>query len=403
MTVSSFSNPYGSLIDYYRDQIILPTYCRFTSGDDLEKHQKERGKFFTERLSLPAPRFFQGARLIEFGPDSGENALAFATWGASCFLVEPNKNAHPVLLDYFDRFNLSHQIAGLSESNVTAFHAPGDQKSQYDVVDAEGFIYTVRPEKQWMDLFSFLLKPGGVVILSYMEKYGSFFELFLRVIHNHVRRLTGIEANRSARDLYLAKWNSIPHTRSFESWVMDVIENPFVRLHFLFEPYDLCRKMSSSGFTLYSSWPFYRNALELGWHKKRVSALEQLDSTKAFLHRSRVSHFFGVPLFSVRPSLETCLEKTLHLVDGLIDNVNEEAVKELKSYLADLSRWVEDEVLYARPSDRKKALLSIVSVKSILDLLVAGDVHALKIFCNTDAGFTGMWGMPVHYSVFEKQ
>jgi hypothetical protein len=396
------SPTYGSLFEYYRDQSILPTYGQFKWVSDLDRYRRERTRFFTQRLYLP-PSTFRGGRLIEFGPDSGENALVFAGWGASCFLVEPNKRAHPFLLNHFRDFNLSDKLEGVSDSDVTGFLVSAEQEGKFDVLDAEGFIYTVRPERPWMELFARLLKPGGISILSYMEMSGSFFELLLRAIQAHACRVTGWDANRTARHLFTAKWNSIPHTRSFESWVMDVLENPFVRLPFLFDPLDLCEMMASSGFSLYSSWPLYRNPLEVGWHKKEVSINAQMASMKTFLEMNSMSLFFGGPFFSIRPAPVSCIKKAVERVDALIDTIDYTCVMELKRCLEEMQRWLGGGDFYTHPLDLQKAMVSLESVRHILDLLVAGDISSLERFCNSDLGFIGMWGMPVHFSVFEKQ
>lgn len=392
---------YDRLVDYYQEQALLPTYGKFKSADDFEKYRSQRACFLTQRLFLPS-RFFREARLIEFGPDSGENALSFAAWGASCFLVEPNQKAHPFLLDNFKKFDLLGQLEGLSSSDVTAFCPSIEQKETFDVVDAEGFIYTVRPEKPWMDLFASLLKPGGVVILSYMEANGSFFELFLRAIQTHVRRLTGRDSVSSARSLFLAKWNSIPHTRSFESWVMDVLENPFIRLPYLVEPPALCESMGESGFNLYSSWPPYRNPLELGWHKTPVSTKQLRMDSQKFIEHNAVSHFFGAPFFSLRETPLRCIKAILHCVDGLIDRVEPSAVSELHNHLEELKQWLEGGSIYMHPIDLKKATRALSSVEGLLEHLLSGNIPALEGHCNSDRGFIDMWGMPVHYSVFEK-
>ena len=71
----------------------------------------------TEKLFLPR-RLFSNARLIEFGPDAGENSLVFALWGASCTLVEPNLKARPIIRGYFQQFGLSHGLVSLEAKEL---------------------------------------------------------------------------------------------------------------------------------------------------------------------------------------------------------------------------------------------------------------------------------------------
>src|SRR5437867_368083 len=107
----------GTMHGYYASQDVLPTYGRLASGADLEAHERHRRRLFTDKLCLP-PRIFTGARLLELGPDAGENSLAFALWGADCTLVEPNHKAHPVIREYFRRFELRHRLSALESAAV---------------------------------------------------------------------------------------------------------------------------------------------------------------------------------------------------------------------------------------------------------------------------------------------
>jgi len=64
----------SKLYQYYEAQAFLPTFANFTSQADLDAYEVGRRTLFAERLAIPL-RLFRGARLLEFGPDSGENAL----------------------------------------------------------------------------------------------------------------------------------------------------------------------------------------------------------------------------------------------------------------------------------------------------------------------------------------
>src|SRR5437016_2139675 len=112
-----------------------------------------------------------------------------------------------------------------------------------------------------MARFAKLLNPGGLALVSYYEPFGCFIELFMKVIYTRLRQLTGWAGFEAAEKVFQTKWDSIPHTRTMESWVMDVLENPFVRLKYFLEAVALCRDMAAEGFSLYSSFPGYRDPL----------------------------------------------------------------------------------------------------------------------------------------------
>src|SRR5204862_5648370 len=110
--------------------------------------------------------------------------------------------------DYFEKFGLSHELAGLECRDVKEYAKRPGSPAKFDFIDAEGFIYTVKPDSLWIDLFSRIAKEDGFVVLFYCDPFGNFFELFTKVIHSRVRELTGMNPLAAATKLFLTKWNS---------------------------------------------------------------------------------------------------------------------------------------------------------------------------------------------------
>ena len=393
---------YDTLHAYYRDQAVLPTHGRFQTEADLTAHALRRRQIFSGKLQLP-PRLFKGAHLLEFGPDSGENSLVFARWGAECTLFEPNLKAHPVIVDYFERYRLTSHLVKLEAADVAALARREGVQPEYDFVVAEGFIYTVRPERMWIDLFARLLREQGLAVINYCETFGSWMELLTKVAHARVRSLTGWPALETAQKLFTAKWNTIPHMRAFESWVMDVLENPFVRLRYLLEPGALCRQMEAAGLRLYSSWPPYRNGLDVYWHKRTPDVEEEARSREAFLARSRVSHIFGKALFLRSPAPEAQLLELVRLTDGLIDEFSTAAAEQVLEGLRALEQLVRTEVVYAEAGEHASAVSAVRSFAELMSVLKRGELEAIIRFCSHDAAFLRTWGMPYHFAVFARE
>lgn len=390
---------------YYEQQSILPTFARFTTIEQLERYDRQRTHIFCDKLHLPV-QVFKGATTVEFGPDSGENSLVFARWGASLTLVEPNPNARPKILAYFDKFNLKDRLKSLVEVDVAQF----ESQEKYDLVIAEGFIYTVRPESTWIELFNRLLNDSGFCVINYYESTASFLELILKVIHARTKALTGLDSQEIAWKLFQAKWNSIPHTRAFESWVMDVLNNPFVRYEYFLNASDLCCKLSSAGFSLYSSWPNYSDTLSIYWHKKQLSPEEQLANNLDFIARSSLSFAFGKKLFLFAQSpdevkaVSKVANRIVTSIDRLIDDFDALAVQQVREDLQQIKKLlIEGDVLADSEAEKQEVIQLIASIDKIFDLLAAGDVQALTDFCNTDAVFIKNWGVQYHFAVFKKQ
>jgi hypothetical protein len=396
--------PYETMHAYYREQEVLPTHGRFRTRAELEAHERQRRELFTEKLLLP-PRLFRDARLIEFGPDAGENSLVFALWGANCTLVEPNPKAHPVITNYFQEFKLKHKIAALDGADIAEFARRPSQNAKFDFIDAEGFIYTVKPESLWIDLFRNILADDGYVVLFYCEPYGNFLELFTKAIYRRIRQITGQDAVDAARSFFLTKWNSISHKRALKSWVMDVMENPFVRLRYFIEPQFLCRQMQEAGLALYSSWPPYKDGLSVHWFKTALTPQERLQSQNAFIARSRLSHMFGRPHFlrRVDPVLEKSLWNLLTLTDGLIDQCDTTRVEECEDELCALERFVSSDSVISEEADTIETVRAIRSLQQILRLMTRDSVDELLNFCNNDKGFIRTWGGPSHFAIFRNE
>jgi hypothetical protein len=395
---------YASLPEYYADQELFPTHSPFGTLGRLMAHEYERRRALTDKLQLPA-RLFRDARLIEFGPDTGENALVFALWGAQCTLVEPNARAHATIREYFKRFALADRLDALIESDIERFASTPESAPPYDMVVAEGFIYTVKPESSWINLFAHLLADDGYALFSFYDPTSCLTELMLKVIHSTACGWSGQPRAETARRLFAAKWDGIGHRRSIDSWIMDVLDNPFVRLEYFIDAAALCRMMHDAGLTLYSAWPTYIDGLDVHWFKKAQTDADRLASQERFIARSRLGHLFGRPIFIVddRLDVEERLTELLRLVDGLITHFDERHAARCEALLAELEPILRSGQVMATAADIDGAVALARSYRTMLEMLARRDFTALVTFCNSDRAFIGDWGVPNHYAVFTKR
>ena len=390
--------------EYYAQQGVLPTYGKFMTPDEMAEFDRQRERLFTDRLYLPR-KMFSGARMIEFGPDSGENALVFARWGAECTLVEPNPKSHPVIRQYFQSYNPPGRLADLKAVDILKFGSESAEASKYDLIDAEYSIYTVRPIKAWIDVIAQILKPNGFFIFFYMESFGSFLELFLKVIHYRMRQLTGRSGADIASSYLRAKWDSIPHKRTLEAFVMDVLENPFTRLEYLIEPQTLCSAMNDAGLDLYSAWPPYRDGLSVDWVKKIQTPQEILEEERRFIASSRLSYLVGTKCFLLAPdaAFEKVLWDLTSDTDALIDNFDPAKAEDCRQRLAIVLTKLDNGIVTADAASVAAVRDIIKSVQHLLALLVKGSPDEIAAFCNADEAFIKHWGSPAHATVFRRR
>jgi hypothetical protein len=396
--------PDTKLFQYYERQDVLPTFGNFKSPTQLEAYVAQRRELFADKLMLP-PRLFRDAEALEFGPDSGENAMVFAGWGARMTLAEPNRRAHAKIQAYFERFGLTDRLRGLALTDVEGFRS----ERRFDVIDAEGFIYTIQPSETWLRIFHQLLHPEGCAIVSYYERYGGFFELALKAIHAAGKALTGRGPLETAKLLFGAKWNSIPHTRAFESWLMDVLENPFVRYRTFIEAGELCRAADGLGFDLHSAWPAYRDALDIYWHKKVHSRQEVQRRTSQHLRRSRLSFLGGRKLYLVGEeaavdAICSLIERLVRDIDRLIDEPFGDSLMQVISALASLRDILRTTGIFTDDkADIEAFTETIDSFFRIFSAVGRRDADGLAALTQSDQAFIDAWGQPAHFLVLRKR
>ena len=392
------------LFNYYERQDVLPTFGNFKSAAELEAYASQRRELFSDKLVLP-PRLFRNAEVLEFGPDSGENALVFAGWGAKMTLAEPNRHAHPKIEAYFAHFGLAERLRELVLADVEGFRSDRG----FDIIDAEGFIYTVQPSDKWLGIFHRLLNPDGFAIVSYYERYDGFFELALKAIQAAGKVLTGRPALETAKLLFEPKWNSIPHTRSFESWLMDVLENPFVRYRYFLDAAALCTTAHEQGFDLHSAWPSYRDSLDVYWHKKVLSVDEKLRRAARHLDRSRLSFLGGRKLYLVGKAdaanaISAAIEALVAHVDRLIDEPFGDSLPRVIASLASLRESIPaTDILADEAADIEAITATLESFHRIFSAIGRRDASTVTALTQTDPAFINTWGQPAHFLVVRKR
>jgi len=392
------------LFNYYERQDVLPTFGNFKSAAELDAYASQRRELFSDKLVLP-PRLFRDAEVLEFGPDSGENALVFAGWGANMTLAEPNRLAHPKIEAYFAHFGLTERLRELVLADVEGFCS----ERRFDIIDAEGFIYTVQPTENWLGIFHRLLNPDGYAVVSYYERYGGFFELALKAIHAAGKALTGRPALETAKLLFEPKWNSIPHTRSFESWLMDVLENPFVRHRYFLDAAALCTAAHGLGFAIHSAWPSYRDGLEVYWHKKVLSADDKLRRTTRHLGRSRLSFLGGRKLYlaggiDAVEAISASIEALVLDVDAMIDDPFGASLPRVVASLASLREAIRTtDILADDAADIEAIAATLDSFHRIFSAIGQRDASAIAALTQSDPAFINTWGQPAHFLVVRKR
>ncbi len=385
------------LHDYYMQQGFVPTFADFRSDSELAAYSAMRASVMRDRLRLP-PRIFNGADVLEFGPDTGENALVFAEWGAQLTLVEPNEAAHGYIRDYFERFGRSPALKALHAEELLAYRDP----ARYDFIIAEGFMYAIKPTRAWLDAFRRLLRDDGMFIISFYERHGAMYELALKALHAMHRRRTGLDAQAAAHQLYDDKWDSIPHTRPFSSWVMDVLEQPFVRRAYFIDAAEFVTESLAAGFDMYSAHPRYDDVLGVDWHKRVVPSEVRAERSRVHIAKSVLSFLTGRTLYigeRERAREVTALaDRLTAAIDSLVDADDAVAIRTAAGSLEGLAEFTKASWVTGEAADRTLAAETFASFAAAFRL-AAEPGEGLIRHTSTDPRFIAEWGIPNHFAV----
>ena len=385
---------------YYEQASVAPTFADFRDEAAIARYADAREALLARRLALP-PQIFRGADVLEFGPDTGENALVFARWGARLTLVEPVAAAHDAIRRYFGRFAPQDALLDVTAADVLGYVPP----RHFDMVVAEGFIHTVKPDAAWLAAFARALTPGGLALESHYERTATLFELSLKVPFATLHRRGSDDAMTIAERCYRTKWDRIPHTRAFASWVMDVLQNPFQRLALFCDAAELLTAAYDEGFDLYASWPVYTDSLINEWSKRRPTPEETLARNLAHVERSVLSTTLGTKAYvfdlDIARSFRRLLDAAVADTDSLIDVDDPATSARLAATLREIAaRANAADVLVDDGEAFTNALGLFDAWAQVHEALARGDDAAALAVLNTNVALLDGWGNPNHLAVW---
>lgn len=393
-----------SLAEYYEREGFFPSFRNLKSHEDFDRHEATRAALLHEHLKLPKA-FFRNARIGEFGPDTGENALVFAKWGGLLTLVEPNARAHETIRAYFAKFRLEDHLAGLFADKLENCRG-----GPFDFVNAEGFVAALGPPARWLDTLSALTASEGYFHISYFEKRGAFVELLTNALIRIEAAAHGDGALGAAARLMTRKWETVGHSRPMEAWVRDHIENPAARLGAMLGAEEVFRQGIAAGFRLHASAPGYADPLQIAWPKTIASPEATCARAAAHLDRSALSMAIGAKAYWTGPQdaaakLARRIDDVCASADAVIATRGDdrEAIGVLEHALQTLNGWIcEEETCFLSEDGMAPAQSFLGGASEALRSVLAGCSDALSRYCNENQAFLNLWGSPVHHVVFRK-
>lgn len=210
----------NSFLKYYGEHQISPVVQDIS---DLALHYRKREKLYRQ-LGMP-PVLFQNADILEVGPGSGYNTLAFFAWGGNMHLVEPNPTGIRDMKQLFHERQIPEDQYQIYETTIEEFKA----EQKYDIIIAEGFLHSINNAKNIIQKLMTQVTKGGVIVITCMDEMSMFVEQMKRLIcHYMIADIRDYEEQvRFCTQLFEPQFSNLNGmSRKVEDWVRDDMLNP---------------------------------------------------------------------------------------------------------------------------------------------------------------------------------
>jgi SAM-dependent methyltransferase len=252
-----------AFVDYYRERDISPVK---QDTSDRERHFGRRGSLY-RFLGIP-PLYVEGARVLEFGPGSGDNALYTASLDpAEYVLVDGNPRGLRETREHLTALPFPADRFTLIESYVEDFSAG----ERFDLVLAEGLLpFQNDPGALARHMASFV-RPGGVFVITTADAASGIGEVGRRLLANCIAPPSLAHDERRARlaPVFAPHLATIAGmSRSVEDWVDDNIVHPLTGPFYSIA--DAIGDLAPDGFSIYGSSPHFLT--DWRWYKQVYGA-----------------------------------------------------------------------------------------------------------------------------------
>lgn len=308
----------STLLSYYQEHDFNPVPIDLSDDNAWDAHVEKRRNLYERHLGIPFS-LLKDRSVVEFGCNSGENALVLASIGASLTLVEPNEKILGRLRNLFLQHKLTDRITDVETQTIRDF----ESSQKYDLVIAEGFLNTLPDRDDMICKMADLLVPGGIMVISWDDRYGSLLEVTKRLVFKRacqlrqIADLHGDNALLVAQSLFLNDFEQLNASRPFDAWVRDVLASPFVSWKYLWSYPELLPVVYRSGCEFLSSSPRWVSVDQFSWYKD-VPDFEKRCETI----RTEWFKYFGFFLTGVWPDHTQSQSATPKIVQAVSDFVS---------------------------------------------------------------------------------
>lgn len=350
--------------NYYRDNNIHAVEYENNLKSSL-LHNTQRTNLIQSQLGVPLS-LFKNSKILEFGPNSGENSFIYFLQGAEIHFVEPNLDMHERIQRLYNNSNKINITSEFIEEFISNI--------KYDFVIAEGFLHAISNRLDIVKkMFTF---SKSLVLITYSDKYGYFFESIKRFIYSRIVKMNknNVDFNYEekfalAEKLFKNDFDKLNSTRKFESWYLDIICNPVQKSSTLDTFIDYYKIANEYDFEIISMSPNWDIRNNYKWFKSISD--QRLDD----LYFKNINFIIG----------------------GDIDWSNDfNTITSLTNYFLDYSSSIDDFKCPIIP-----ALTIENDIININNLLEMNEIDLVNYYLETK--IFRNWGMPQHHILFQSK
>ena len=387
-----------TMVEYYQAQEFNPVLIPVEDPAVWRDHLAKRCHLYERHLGLPLP-LLRDRRVLEFGCNSGENALVLATFGARLTFVEPNPQVAPRLRQLFQSFGQGEAIEAFHQADIGSFQT----HERFDLVVAEGFLSTLVDREAMLGKIVDLVQPGGFGVISFNDRCGGLLEMLKRATLFRAYARAGVADIQSdlalavARSYFQEDFQKLNASRSFEAWWRDTLVDPVYTDAYLWSYPELLALLDAQGGEVHGTSPVWATWGHFGWYKQ---VPEPATVSRRFLEDWRRNLFYFLtglrPATLDRPAPEPALEDAARLVGELsrVGNSLDPAAPSIREPGKLLGYLASDPHAQARAFAGELAtMLAALGSGSSTDLLSAYRGCGL---------LRSLWGTAYHYLSFRK-
>lgn len=256
-----------NLYDYYSQHDFNPVPIPINTELEFKKHILKRINLFENHLKIPR-KLFNNAKVLEFGCNSGENALVNALLGSNLYLCEPNVKVHQELKNNFKSFKLNQQINNLNKKTIESFKS----KKKFDFVIAEGFLSTIsNREKNLIKLSNFLNK-NSFLVINHDDIHGCFIENIKKLILKNICEKNNHDFHSKnsfnfCKKLFGNEYSKLNTKRPIITWWKDALVSKYNSGKYNWDFSSIFKLLKSNNLNYWSSSPLLQDINSFQWYK----------------------------------------------------------------------------------------------------------------------------------------